>query len=1368
MPERAFSTALLKSVATGRQDEVMAREVVRRVEAGQVPIRDAQALLLETRDLTWQPARDAVLRWLTGRPEFASAVLATHTQLLMMPPPQAQEQPTDQSGFTCRATVALPTGAVEGPWRTGPSRKATRQQAMLSLVARLAGMELPDRAAAAEAAPRIEDVIPHGPLAVTRWTAMGRDQFSGALQALVASGAPEEGLQAELEDRTFAGRVTPKDWLAILTQGGPPWQDAKLLAVRAMSETAGLAANILNLLRQQTGAPPAQYSETRTGPSHTPVFEVTASLATAAGPVAGRPQRAGNRKAAQDQALASLLAVIAEVPDQKDDDRLEALPKALRRKAGGTPLVALNGITVAGLATSPVYDFEPLQGVVRCRARTLMDGRLVEAIGTAGTKQDAKTAAVNRLLVALRDAYLNPTQDAAEAAPPGSLSGAVPTPRAEATALHEDWASPRAAVGWALDAGCALLFQPTLPGRLLVYRPDGSPVHQAVPPAPLTPTAADTVLLGPTGKPWRTTAPAWAAPLDLLLPFLTAPSPSAHPAVAGWAAVVRLALQVVAVGAVVPSIDTCGRDAWRPAPGAAMDEAIRRAAAALPPFAHAATAGTGPLRIHPALPAVQSVLDDLIESLVRTPGSAVLHGEGAFASAPAVQDAEVQQWADDVERDLDPLPEPKLVLTIQAPGPGGPLQRDGEPVLRAHVAVRDGTAAVGPVQGRGARRVLRRGAAAWPPLARLAHSAVPEHIELGIDEIADLLGPVADLLEDAGIHLRWPPELTTALDSYTVLGAGSAAAGGRGLSMEAMLDWRWQLTLDGADLTEAEMDALAEAARPLVRLRDRWLLADPLLLARARSRYLGQLPTREALTSALAGALFVDGVLVPCRPADGLAAIVTALREGPTASPHVPPPPGLKATLRPYQQRGFEWMVQLRSLQLQPLNADDMGLGKTMVTLAYLLHQQAAASDPVLVVCPTSLMDVWERHAAEFAPSLRVARYHGPGRCLPPDLGAETLVVTTYGTLVRDGEHLAGVRWAEVVADEAHVINSGTSQAALAIRALPAAGRVALTGTPVENATEEFWAIEDWLNPGLFGSRRAFRELIGRHTAREADGDAAKLLKRIASPFTLRRLKTDPQIAPDLPAKVQVLHPVVLSAEQAALYEAVVRETLEDLRSRPRAARAGRVLALLHDLRQIVNDPALFMGESVEDVAADLPRARARSAKLNQLLDLVAVARAVGEQVVVSVNYLPIGELLTACLTAAGHRAEFFQGSTPARTRSRMVEDFQSGRLPVLVLSVKAGGTGLTLTAASEVIHYDSPWTNTAREQMSDRAHRLGQTRTVRVRRLVAAGTVEERIEGVVDHKARLGDAVLPSGESVFSDMDELDLTALVVLGGQR
>ncbi|MFJ5926575.1 SNF2-related protein [Kitasatospora sp. NPDC092948] len=1365
MPEKAFTTALLGSVGSGRQDPAMVREAVRRAEAGQVPVRDAEVLLLGTRLEAWQPAREAVLQWLVDRPEFASAVLTAHAQLAKRQPPRAEEGPPRDGGFTVRAVLDLPSGPAVGPWGQGRARKIARHQGMLALVAQLAEMELPSRTTPVgpPAAPPPDPVeIPRGPLATTRWSALDSIQFSAALATLANSGPPNTDLLGELEERGIGGRLSPKDWLALLLQGDPQWAEAKQMALRTAGEVAGLAASIVNLLVQQRGTPPVKFRETRDGPAHAPRFEILATLLTDGGPITGRPRQGGSRKEAQEKALRSLLAVIAGAPDPQDGERLEDLPSALRPQARATAQAILDGVAAAGLAPAAVYDFEEAGDLTRCRARTLVKGRPQDGFGTGGTRQAAQAAAAAHLVARLRAGH----HQAAPTTAPSTPAPALPAPRTE---LQPEAAPSdgRGAVRWALQTGCALLYSPSEPGKLLLHRPDGAPLHPLSPPDPLLDTTVDVVLLGPTGKPWRTTTRAWAVPLDLVLPCLASlPSQPLHPTVSGWAAVARLALQVMAADAIVPAIDPGGCDVWRPAPSAELETQLRLTAAALPPLAHAATAAAGPLRIHPALPAVEAVVDGLVEALVRSPGAALLHGEGAFAAAPTRQPAHVQQWADNLEGDLDPAPRPDLLLAVQPLGPAGPFLREGEPVVRAHLSVRDADGPVPAARSRGARRILRRAAALWPVLEQLAYSPDPQYIDFTLDEIGELLGPRADLLEDAGIRVEWPVELVGAVDSYTVLGTGSAAADGRGLTMEAMLDWSWQLTLDGADLTEEEMDALAEAARPLVRLRERWLIIPPLLASRARSRSLGQIATREALTSALAGVLLVDGTAVPCRPVDTLATVVTALREGPVASPPVPVPPALRATLRPYQQRGFEWMAHLRSLHLQPLNGDDMGLGKTLVTLAFILHRAAYVTGPALVVCPTSLMDVWEQQAARFAPTLRVLRHHGPGRRLPPGLAAGTLVVTTYGTMVRDVDELAGVGWGQVVADEAHVINSGTSQAATAIRRLPAEDRVALTGTPVQNRSEEFREIEDWLNPGLFGSRSAFRELIGRHTAKEADGDAAELLRRIAEPFVLRRLKTDPEIAPTLPEKMRVLHPVALTAEQAALYEAVVREAAEEMRTGPRAARRRLVLSLLSDLRKIVNDPGLYLGEPVQDIAADLTRARSRSAKLDKLLDLVATARAKDEQVIVCVNFLPVGELIASCLTAAGHRAEFFQGSTPAKVRKRMVEDFQAGRMPVLVLSVRAGGEGLTLTAATEVIHFDSPWTQTAEDQATDRAFRIGQTRVVHVRLLRAAGTVEERIAEVVTHKATLAQAVLPSGANAFTDMDEHDLTALVTLGG--
>lgn len=803
---------------------------------------------------------------------------------------------------------------------------------------------------------------------------------------------------------------------------------------------------------------------------------------------------------------------------------------------------------------------------------------------------------------------------------------------------------------------------------------------------------------------------------------------------------------------------------WRPVPSEAFEAALTAVAAALPPEAHAALTVGEPLCVRDAAGAAADVAAQVVELLVRGPGVALLHGEGAFASPPAVQAPGVRAWADGIERDLDHRPEPVVVLTVGVPE----STAVGEMLLPVRIGTGQQGTVLGEWQQRPLRRVLRRAAAVWKPLERAAFADAVDGFSLSVQEAGELVGAdLAGRLGEAGVRIGWPGALVGGLASHTVIGTGSAGPDGRGLSMEALLDWRWQVTLDGVDLREDEMDLLAEAHRPLVRLRDRWLLVDPVTLARVRHRVLEQLPTRQALTSALAGVLTVGGELVPCRPAGGLALVVEALRAGERGRQPVAVPTGLKANLRPYQQRGLEWLAGMTALRLCPVLADDMGLGKTVQTLAFILHRRLATAGAVLVVSTTSMLDQWQRETAKFAPSLTVVRHHGAGRRLPEVLAPGTVVLTSYGTLARDAAVFAARPWDLVVADEAHLIAGSDGLAARAIRSLTSEDRLALTGTPVNNRSVELWRLLDWLNPGLFGTLSTFQRLIGRHTDRDADSEQARLLRRLTGPFVLRRLKTDPEIAADLPEKIRTLHRVELSTEQAALYEALVRETLDDLSTRPRRARPGRVLALLHSLRTIVNDPALYLGEEPEKAAADIPRARERSAKLDELLRIADAARRGGEQMLVCVNYVQIGHVLAACLTAAGHGAAFFHGGLAAKERAHLVQEFQAGRLPVLVLSVKAGGTGLTLTAATQVVHYDSPWTNSALEQASDRAYRIGQTRTVHVRRLLATGTVEERIDRLVTHKGDLANAVVPSGEMDLAHLDDQALSALVSLGSR-
>jgi SNF2 family DNA or RNA helicase len=474
----------------------------------------------------------------------------------------------------------------------------------------------------------------------------------------------------------------------------------------------------------------------------------------------------------------------------------------------------------------------------------------------------------------------------------------------------------------------------------------------------------------------------------------------------------------------------------------------------------------------------------------------------------------------------------------------------------------------------------------------------------------------------------------------------------------------------------------------------------------------------------------------------------------------VTPPAALAATLRDYQLRGLRWLARMTSLGLGGCLADDMGLGKTIMLIALHLHRRDTAPGPTLVVCPASLLGNWEREIERFAPGTPVRRFHGSARSLA-DLPADGVVLTTYGTMRVDADALAAPGWGLVVADEAQHVKNPFSGTARALRSIPAAARVALTGTPVENNLADLWAILDWTTPGLLGTLPRFRARWAKPIETGADPATAERFARLVRPFLLRRRKSDPGIAPELPPKTETDQPVALTREQAGLYEAVVRETLAEISASTGLARRGRVLALLTALKQICNHPAQYLAEAQ-------PRLAGRSGKLELLDELVDTITAEGGAVLVFTQYVAMARLLERHLTGRGVGVQLLHGGTPVRRREELVQRFQAGEVPVFLLSLKAAGTGLNLTRADHVVHYDRWWNPAVEEQATDRAYRIGQTRPVQVHRLIAEGTVEDRIARLLETKRELADAVLGAGEAALTELSDAELAELVTLRGER
>ncbi|WP_314220482.1 DEAD/DEAH box helicase [Streptomyces zaehneri] len=876
----------------------------------------------------------------------------------------------------------------------------------------------------------------------------------------------------------------------------------------------------------------------------------------------------------------------------------------------------------------------------------------------------------------------------------------------------------------------------------------------------------------------RGQAPALSLPLDKALPLLVRArrDPAAHPATACWGAAALHALRLTARGRLLPGLTPTGHDAWRAGPLDPEDIAhLRAVAAALPHEGHAVPLpGPGPLLLPRPEALMRSFLDAVADTLPRTPAAPHACGK-PFADRRPQRLPGAHDWAAEVAAGMDAGVRISLRLDLSAYDMFDRLD-DGERARRAGAAIvqvhsladptlmtdaaslwaGEADAAFGARARVDAALAVRRAARVWPPLARLAEQDAPDVLALSEDELSDLLGVAATRLATAGVAVHWPRDLAQDLSAAAVVrtAPGSATDGTGFFESEELLQFRWQLALGGDPLSEAEMDTLAEAHRPVVRLRDQWVLVDPALVRKARRRELGLLDPVDALSVALSGTAEVDGESVEAVPVGALA----ALRDRLTTGVHpADPPAGLHATLRDYQLRGLAWLDLMTSLGLGGCLADDMGLGKTITVIA--LHLKRARTEPTLVVCPASLLGNWQREIDRFAPGVPVRRFHGPDRSLA-DLGGG-FVLTTYGTMRSAAPTLAGQPWGMVVADEAQHVKNPYSATAKALRTIPTSARVALTGTPVENNLSELWALLDWTTPGLLGPLKSFRARHARAVENGEDDQAVERLARLVRPFLLRRKKSDPGIVPELPPKTETDHPVPLTREQAALYEAVVRESLLAIETADGIARRGLVLKLLGALKQICDHPALYLKEETASVGDALA---ARSGKLALLDELLDTLLAEDGSAIVFTQYVGMARLITAHLTARAVPVDLLHGGTPVPERERMVDRFQAGATPVLVLSLKAAGTGLNLTRAGHVVHFDRWWNPAVEEQATDRAYRIGQTQPVQVHRLITEGTVEDRIAEMLQAKRALADAILGSGESALTELTDRELTDLVRL----
>jgi non-specific serine/threonine protein kinase len=604
-------------------------------------------------------------------------------------------------------------------------------------------------------------------------------------------------------------------------------------------------------------------------------------------------------------------------------------------------------------------------------------------------------------------------------------------------------------------------------------------------------------------------------------------------------------------------------------------------------------------------------------------------------------------------------------------------------------------------------------------------------------------------------------------------------AGRPGLGQEALVDYEWEVSLGEERLDAEELARLAELQQPLVRLRGQWVELDPRRLARGL-KLLAEPPsgsngTALSLAEVLGLAATLDedtaGLPVLGVEGDGWVGDLLSIAADDRAE-RVPAPEGFIGTLRPYQERGLAWLAFLDRVGLGGVLADDMGLGKTVQVLALVALDARDREDrvlgPTLLVCPMSLVGNWQREAERFTPGLRVHVHHGSDRARGEEFEAAVadadLVLTTYAVAARDVEALRDVPWRRVVLDEAQAVKNAATRQAQAVRSLAARQRIAVTGTPVENRLADLWSLLDTCNPGLLGSAAAFTRRFAKPIERFGDEDAADRLRTLTRPFVLRRVKTDRSIIADLPDKLEMEVVCSLTREQAALYKAVVDDMLAKVEESEGIERRGLVLATMTKLKQVCNHPAHLLRDGTPLTG--------RSGKLARIEETLEEVLAAGERALLFTQFAEFGGMLRAHLSARfGREVLFLHGGVPKAERDAMVARFQGGldgrdpAAPALfVLSLKAGGTGLTLTAANHVIHVDRWWNPAVEDQATDRAFRIGQTRNVQVRKLVCAGTVEERVAAMIRDKRGLAARIVGTGETWLTELSTDQLRELVAL----
>lgn len=594
-----------------------------------------------------------------------------------------------------------------------------------------------------------------------------------------------------------------------------------------------------------------------------------------------------------------------------------------------------------------------------------------------------------------------------------------------------------------------------------------------------------------------------------------------------------------------------------------------------------------------------------------------------------------------------------------------------------------------------------------------------------------------------------------------------ADTGGSGiLSLDSMLQFDWEVALGDQSISIEELERMASLKSSLVKMRGQWAVVSTEEIRAAidllkKGRGGGSL--RDMVRMDLGVGDIPEGLEWGGISSTDTVQDILEQLNGRASMEEIEPPEGFVGKLRPYQRRGYAWLSFLRQWGLGGCLADDMGLGKTIQMLALVQRdREAGETRPALLVCPTSVINNWKREAARFAPGLSVLVHHGTGRAKGEAFSRaaanHAMVVTSYGLLLRDIKTIRSTQWSGIVLDEAQNIKNSQTKQAQAVRSIRSDYQFALTGTPVENSVADLWSIMEFLNPGFLGGQKKFRQNFLLPIQAGRDEEAAERLRRATGPFVLRRLKTDKSVISDLPDKIEIKEYCALTKEQATLYASVLQETERALAEAEGIQRRGIILGTLSKLKQVCNHPAHFLGDN-----SAVPQ---RSGKLERLTEMLEEVIESGDKALIFTQFVEMGHVLKRHIQEVfGREVVFLHGGTPRRQRDIMVERFGGdGAVQIFIVSLKAGGTGLNLTAASHVFHFDRWWNPAVEDQATDRAFRIGQTRNVQVRKMICAGTLEERIDQMIERKKEIAGSVVGAGEGWLTELSNDELREVLAL----